>query len=215
MSYYKTLKVNEDASQAEIKKAYKQLAQQYHPDKGGDKQTFQEITEAYQCLCNELTRTQYDNGTYNKHKRKYESTEEKAEKILIEAYVTVIQSIDPSRIKYTNIIAKIESNLKDKISTIKKSKKAATQELTKQQEILSRLSGSNELLMDITHRNISAIKQDLTAMQDNIQVIKTSIMMANDYSYRTDESKVEIDFKTLGEMMNTENINIEWNNRWT
>ena len=154
-------------------------------------------------------------GTYNKHKRKYESPEDKAEKILIEAYVTVIQSIDPSRIKYTNIIAKIESNLKDKISTIKKSKKAATQELTKQQEILSRLSGSNELLMDITHRNMSAIKQDLTAMQDNIQVIKTSIMMANDYSYRTDSNDSMEDFGALGQFINAENINIEFNNRWT
>ena len=46
MSHYKTLGVQENATDAEIKKAYKKLAMQHHPDKGGDAVMFQQISEA-------------------------------------------------------------------------------------------------------------------------------------------------------------------------
>jgi len=59
--YYKILGVNKDASQEEIKRAYRLLAQKYHPDKaGGDEKKFKEINEAYQILSDDKKRTQYD-----------------------------------------------------------------------------------------------------------------------------------------------------------
>ena len=48
--YYKILGVTRDASEAEIKKAYKKLALKHHPDKGGDHATFAGINEAYDTL---------------------------------------------------------------------------------------------------------------------------------------------------------------------
>lgn len=59
--YYKILGVQKVASEDEIKKAYRKLAHQYHPDKpGGDEKKFKEISEAYQILSDKNKRTNYD-----------------------------------------------------------------------------------------------------------------------------------------------------------
>ncbi len=59
--YYKVLGVDKNASEDEIKKAYRKLAHQYHPDKsGGDEARFKEIGEAYQILSSKEKRVQYD-----------------------------------------------------------------------------------------------------------------------------------------------------------
>src|SRR6266481_5123278 len=59
--YYKILGVEKTASEDEIKKAYRKLAHQYHPDKsGGDDKKFKEINEAYQVLSDKKKRENYD-----------------------------------------------------------------------------------------------------------------------------------------------------------
>lgn len=58
--YYKVLGVPRNASKDDVKKAYRQLAHKYHPDKGGDEQRFKEINEAYHVLSDEQKRAQYD-----------------------------------------------------------------------------------------------------------------------------------------------------------
>jgi len=59
--YYRILGITKTASEEEIKKAYRKLAHQYHPDKpGGDEKKFKEINEAYQILSDKVKRTQYD-----------------------------------------------------------------------------------------------------------------------------------------------------------
>lgn len=52
MNHYETLGLKPGASQDEIKKAYRKLAQKYHPDKGGDEAKFKEIKTAYEYLSN-------------------------------------------------------------------------------------------------------------------------------------------------------------------
>ncbi|MFZ2484384.1 MAG: DnaJ C-terminal domain-containing protein [Minisyncoccia bacterium] len=59
--YYKILGVNKDASEEEIKKAFRKLAHAHHPDKsGGDEAKFKEASEAYSVLSDKKKRAQYD-----------------------------------------------------------------------------------------------------------------------------------------------------------
>ncbi len=59
--YYKILGVDKNASQDDIKKAFRKLAHEHHPDKkGGDDAKFKEANEAYSVLGDEKKRAQYD-----------------------------------------------------------------------------------------------------------------------------------------------------------
>lgn len=60
MNYYTTLGLERGCNQEEIKKAYRKLAGQHHPDKGGDTSTFQNIQAAYEVLSDPNKRSQYD-----------------------------------------------------------------------------------------------------------------------------------------------------------
>jgi len=71
-SYYDILGVSKDANTKTIKKAYRELAKKYHPDKeGGDEEKFKEISVAYETLSDDHKRGAYDNpamrGEYGRH----------------------------------------------------------------------------------------------------------------------------------------------------
>ena len=70
--YYQILGVSKSADQDEIKRAYRRLARQYHPDKNqGDKQSeekFKEINEAYEVLGDANNRQKYDQLGSNYHR---------------------------------------------------------------------------------------------------------------------------------------------------
>jgi molecular chaperone DnaJ len=68
--YYKILGVERSATDQEIKKAYRKLAMEYHPDRNPDKtgkaeEKFKEISEAYSVLSDKQKRQQYDMGGFN------------------------------------------------------------------------------------------------------------------------------------------------------
>lgn len=58
--YYEVLGVSKSASADEIKKAFRRLAVQHHPDRGGDETKFKEINEAYEVLKDDAKRKRYD-----------------------------------------------------------------------------------------------------------------------------------------------------------
>ena len=70
--YYKTLGVSKNATADEIKKAFRKLARENHPDAGGDEEKFKEINEAYEVLSDDKKRKLYDQyGTANSNQIPY------------------------------------------------------------------------------------------------------------------------------------------------
>ena len=67
--YYKILGVTKDSNQIQIRKAFRKLALQYHPDKNKNseesKQKFMEIVKAYEILSDKKSRERYDSNIVN------------------------------------------------------------------------------------------------------------------------------------------------------
>lgn len=58
--YYAILGVSKTATDDEVKKAFRRLAHEHHPDKGGDASKFKDLNEAYQVLSDKKKRAAYD-----------------------------------------------------------------------------------------------------------------------------------------------------------
>ncbi len=67
MNYYAVLGVKPDATNREIKSAYRRLAKKHHPDTGGDVNKFREITEAYNALTDKSQKS-----VHTKHSRDFD-----------------------------------------------------------------------------------------------------------------------------------------------
>jgi len=66
MNPYQILEIETNATNSDIKKAYRKLVMKHHPDKGGDPEKFKELSQAYETLSNSQKRQQYDNyGSVN------------------------------------------------------------------------------------------------------------------------------------------------------
>jgi len=59
-NHYDTLGVGQNANQDEIKQAFRKLAREHHPDRGGDEAKFKQVNEAYNTLNDQNSRAQYD-----------------------------------------------------------------------------------------------------------------------------------------------------------
>lgn len=66
-NYYEILQISKTASVEEIRSSYKNLAKLHHPDKGGNKEKFQEIQTAYEILSDETKKREYDNPNPFQH----------------------------------------------------------------------------------------------------------------------------------------------------
>ena len=65
MDYYSILGVPKNASEQDIRKAYKKQSMQHHPDRGGDEEKFKQVNEAYQTLKDPQKRAAYDSPSFN------------------------------------------------------------------------------------------------------------------------------------------------------
>lgn len=74
MDYYNILGINKNASQEEIKKAFRKKSMETHPDRGGNEEEFRKVSEAYDILSDNDKRSEYDRfGTVEDGKKRFQS----------------------------------------------------------------------------------------------------------------------------------------------
>ena len=88
---YKELEVKENATQGEIKSSYRRLVKQHHPDKGGEKDRFLAIQDAWETLNDPFKKEQYDKNLFSLKKSSNFRNENWEEKVNTTKYSSTIK----------------------------------------------------------------------------------------------------------------------------
>lgn len=105
---YDTLGVPRNATQEEIKRAYRRRAGETHPDKGGTEDAFTEVKNAYEVLSDDNKRQRYDNGEPIEGLSELEEVKRQ----LTQLFVQTIRHVDLGRTHvFNSMVSDIKSNL--------------------------------------------------------------------------------------------------------
>ena len=195
-NYYNDLEVGKDATQDEIKKSYRKLSKQHHPDKGGDEKKFAAISEAYEALSNPAKRKEYDEtGTVKKKPNHLSYFCGLVSKLFVpmihhyrsESNVDIIKKFveEMSTIKKNMLNVILENQ--EKIDALEKSKEKITVK-----------SGEN-FLSEMIQVDIDRHKSTQNNIERELESLKWSLKYMEDYEYKVTKEigSMDWDFMTV------------------
>jgi len=124
---YETLGVSRDSDPETIKKSYRKLAKEHHPDHGGDESKITALTLAYDILSNPDKKKRYDetgeSGTDNRQAQIYAEFLKMSEEILLKQEgLPIKQSVERIRVGMEQQMRDAESNINQKVKVLEAAK---------------------------------------------------------------------------------------------
>jgi DnaJ-class molecular chaperone len=188
MNHYEELGISKEATQEEIKLAYRKKAREHHPDKGGDKEDFQKVQKAYEILSDIDRKSAYDaNGC----------SEEEPESAIIDKIITevLINLLESNRIDtiYGDVVESLKSHFVHNQRNIKNNLTALKANNKKYCIVSKKIKAKNKFLFETIRtrrmqniQNIRSLKQQYKVGQKVIEALN------NGYSYDKDIFKPRI-----------------------
>ena len=178
---YDILGLSKNATFEEIKSKYKSLAQQHHPDKGGDPELFKQIKNAYDVLSDPLRRKHYDNtGHFENRGSIRDEALERLSQLFFNIVPNINADIDDLILIMKNESRRERENINNNINIcngyISKLKKIINKIKKKKNE------GENLLKM-FAENQLKIHENELQNFIRQIEVINIVIELLEDYQY--------------------------------
>lgn len=183
---YDELGVNKNATQEEIKKAFRDQAKENHTDRGGDNDKMVAINKAYSVL-------------KDPHRRKYyDETGEQEETPFDQKFFALVQDIfvkiasEEKFIETVDLIDKFKGYVSMVLQQQNEQKKDLISKIDKLKKVLTRLTvknGKNNHISGILEHNITALKETLHRLENDIKFIEDCLEVISHYNYKIDRSQ--------------------------
>lgn len=178
---YDILGVSKNATFEEIKAKYKSLAQQHHPDKGGDPELFKEIKNAYEILSDPVNREKYDTtGQFNSKR----SIRDEAIDQLSRLFFSVIPNINAD---IDDLVLIMKSESKKEKQNINNNINICNGYIFKLNKVINKINKRNNqdenFLKMFAENQLKNHKNELQNFIRQIQVINMMIEMLEEYQY--------------------------------
>lgn len=181
---YEVLGVDQDAGEAEIKKAFRNLSKIHHPDKGGDAEVFKVITSAYEILSDPAKREWFDDhGSLED----FQGNEEKASNNLCNVMDRIINE-HGFMADYTNLIVRMREEINEITQKMHSDIQEIDMELLRLNSIVTRLKKA-DVLKTHGERTIKATELRRKSIVDMlpVQALMMEMIEESEYDFDIDE----------------------------
>lgn len=196
---YQTLGVAASATQQEIKSAFRRAAKEHHPDRGGDANIFDAVTEAYNLLKDPERRAQYDETGQTQTNTRSKGVE--ALKVLSNVFMRVVEEMPAERVCKDDVAEMMKDIFPSMIQQIKEKQRCLESDKAKWETIRGRLAKKGadfpDVLANVIDGEIRAIESSLREASWQLDVHIRAEELAKDYVYRVDETEKELFFHQL------------------
>lgn len=187
---YKILGVPQDASAAQIRQAYKRLAQKHHPDRnGGDNSAFEPIRKAYKILSDPRTRAAYDrDGTVEDGV----SITEEAKGHLRQYFLQVVANTRD--VEHMDIVARVHELLHKDEATIRGNQDNASKAEANLLQVRARLGlsepdrsdSADPFLFSLLDARLADVGNSMRQFNRTLEMVQEARRLLNHYTYRTE-----------------------------
>jgi curved DNA-binding protein CbpA len=180
---YEVLGVNHDATESEIKRAYRSLAQRNHPDKGGSREAFQAIQKAYDILSDPEKRARYDDTGEEP------SQAPRLRDIAIHELASLLaQTMARSDVVYTDLVLTMIKQLGQQVQQTESNRKVALAAIAKNNEAIKRIvaKGDGNILAALLGTANEAANNQLKELDNLLMVLAEMKKVLDDYEYKID-----------------------------
>ena len=183
-SLYTILDVENDASQEDIKKAYRKKAQAHHPDKeGGDEELFKEIQKAYEILSDANKRKHYDEtGEESKDNLNNEVIES-----LIGIVLNVVQNSD---VRHVNILDSVRALVYQQQRRHLDNQNQMEKQMERILEASKRLSynGNEENILKLAlESQANKLNTSIKEVEKVLEIGEEILNVVSNYTYQVDQ----------------------------
>lgn len=169
MKLYTILGLDESATEAEIKAAYRKLSKEHHPDKGGDEKKFKEIKQAYEVLFDGERRKRYDEtGSFDEDIRDFQKD---FISFVGEIMIPIIDNRGRTNFDLMSIVKESIYKLKIHANRTIKAQKIKRELYYDSESKIKRVDDGPNLIADLLKGKIKAIEDHLKRMEAELEAM--------------------------------------------